>query len=187
MLAQRSEVRALTTRIADPAPTLTVEQGGAVAGTREERPAAVRDAVETVARLLARPLAAGAQDSVVRTVHASSSVYEIRGRIFRANEESVAAILVTVDRREAPLPGARTLGLALGLTRRQSDVAALLARGLNNSEVADALGISTHTARHHTEKVLQKLNLRSRQEVGGVLASVDWNMIDPGRRDAESV
>jgi DNA-binding CsgD family transcriptional regulator len=33
-------------------------------------------------------------------------------------------------------------------------------------EIAAALGISPHTARHHTEQVLTKLGLHSRDDVG---------------------
>ena len=43
--------------------------------------------------------------------------------------------------------------------------------GLNNTEVARALVISTHTARHHTEKVLQKLGVRSRHDVPAAVAA----------------
>jgi DNA-binding CsgD family transcriptional regulator len=49
------------------------------------------------------------------------------------------------------------------LTARERDVAALLARRATNREIAAALGISPHTARHHTQHVLRKLDLSSRR------------------------
>ncbi len=57
------------------------------------------------------------------------------------------------------------------LTVREVEVARLLAEGKQTSEVAEALGVSTHTARHHTEHVLAKLGVGSRAAVASVLAS----------------
>jgi DNA-binding CsgD family transcriptional regulator len=62
------------------------------------------------------------------------------------------------------------VGLAtLGFTTRESEVARLLTRRLTNAELAAALGVSAHTARHHTERVMQKLGVRSRREVVSAL------------------
>ncbi|NIN10305.1 MAG: hypothetical protein GTN62_03165 [Gemmatimonadales bacterium] len=47
----------------------------------------------------------------------------------------------------------------------------LLAQRKTNAEIAATLSISTHTARHHTERVLAKLGIRSRQQVQKVLLS----------------
>lgn len=51
------------------------------------------------------------------------------------------------------------------LTRREMEVASLLRLRRSNAEIARTLGISGHTARHHTESVLAKLGLHSRTEV----------------------
>jgi DNA-binding CsgD family transcriptional regulator len=56
-----------------------------------------------------------------------------------------------------------------GLTPREVDVARLLARGEPNAVVAQALGISPHTARRHTENVMLKLGARARAQVGAIL------------------
>jgi DNA-binding CsgD family transcriptional regulator len=58
---------------------------------------------------------------------------------------------------------------AHGLTPREAEVAALLARGLPNAAVARQLGISPHTARHHTQRVLAKLGVHSRAEAAARL------------------
>jgi DNA-binding CsgD family transcriptional regulator len=55
------------------------------------------------------------------------------------------------------------------LTARERQIADLLARGRRNREIALALGISEHTARRPTERVLTKLGVRSRSAVAGVL------------------
>lgn len=58
-----------------------------------------------------------------------------------------------------------------GLTRRELEVATLLAQGRTNSAIADALHISSHTARHHTQRILGKLGVHSRAAAGAKLRS----------------
>jgi DNA-binding NarL/FixJ family response regulator len=56
-----------------------------------------------------------------------------------------------------------------GLTRRELEVATMLAQGRTNTAIANALHISTHTARHHTQRVLGKLGVHSRAAAGAKL------------------
>ena len=51
------------------------------------------------------------------------------------------------------------------LTPRETQVARLLACRATNAEIAASLGISGHTARNHTRRVLEKLGLTSKTEV----------------------
>jgi DNA-binding CsgD family transcriptional regulator len=51
------------------------------------------------------------------------------------------------------------------LTSRQSEVAALVARGLTNREIAAQLLITERTAASHVEQILARLDLRSRVQV----------------------
>ena len=53
-------------------------------------------------------------------------------------------------------------GPDLGLTSRESDVAALLARGLSNREIAAALFISEHTVKTHLKAIFRKAGVASR-------------------------
>ena len=55
------------------------------------------------------------------------------------------------------------------LTPRETEVADLLVQGRPNTAIAAALQISTHTARHHTQRVLTKLGVHSRAEAGAKL------------------
>jgi DNA-binding CsgD family transcriptional regulator len=55
-----------------------------------------------------------------------------------------------------------------GLTARQLDVLALLARGLSNADIAARLVISPKTADHHVSAILAKLAVRSRLEAAAV-------------------
>jgi DNA-binding NarL/FixJ family response regulator len=53
-----------------------------------------------------------------------------------------------------------------GLTRREVQVAKLLAKGRSNTAIAEELEISVHTARHHTQRILSKLEVHSRSAAG---------------------
>ncbi|MEU0878207.1 LuxR C-terminal-related transcriptional regulator [Lentzea sp. NPDC005914] len=51
------------------------------------------------------------------------------------------------------------------LTRREREIAGLIAEGLTSKEIADRLVISVRTAETHTEHILTKLGFRSRVQV----------------------
>jgi DNA-binding CsgD family transcriptional regulator len=69
----------------------------------------------------------------------------------------------------AGAPAALRLQDEYGMTPREVEVALLLSEGLSNSALARQLGISPHTARHHTQRVLGKLGVHSRAEAGARL------------------
>jgi DNA-binding CsgD family transcriptional regulator/PAS domain-containing protein len=71
---------------------------------------------------------------------------------------------VVVTLRPKGHRSART-GQAPDLTAQETRVAEMLRERRTNREIAGALGISPHTARHHTENVLAKLGVRSRRDV----------------------
>jgi DNA-binding NarL/FixJ family response regulator len=52
-----------------------------------------------------------------------------------------------------------------GLTPREREVAALVARGLTNRRVSAELSISERTAANHVAKILRKLGLSSRTQI----------------------
>jgi trimeric autotransporter adhesin len=57
------------------------------------------------------------------------------------------------------------------LTRREREVAALVAEGLSNREIADRLFIAERTAEGHVEQIRNKLGFRSRAQVAAWVAS----------------
>lgn len=52
-----------------------------------------------------------------------------------------------------------------GLTRRQKDVAWLLAQGKGNREIAELLGVSIHTVKVHVKNIFELLGVSNRTEV----------------------
>jgi non-specific serine/threonine protein kinase len=52
-----------------------------------------------------------------------------------------------------------------GLTPRERDIAALIAQGKSNKEIAEALSLSNRTVEAHISKVLSKLSFSSRSQI----------------------
>ena len=50
------------------------------------------------------------------------------------------------------------------LTKREQDILRLLAEGLSNADIAKAMGITSKTVAYHITNILEKLEVRSRQE-----------------------
>lgn len=67
-----------------------------------------------------------------------------------------------------------------GLTRREQEVAALLARGLTNREIAAELTIAERTAETHVCKILSKLSLTRRAQLTAWALQHDLPMVRPG-------
>ena len=78
----------------------------------------------------------------------------------REEEERQPPTLVAVSEQQPP-GGERTQAL----TRREQEVALLVARGLTNRQIALELSISEHTVASHVRKILKKLGLRSRAQI----------------------
>jgi DNA-binding CsgD family transcriptional regulator len=87
----------------------------------------------------------------------------------RSRPSSASAPWVTLDRTAELLRGLGEPGRAWPtragrLTRRETEVLALLAAGCSNAEIGERLYISPRTAEHHVASILAKLGLRSRAE-----------------------
>ena len=69
------------------------------------------------------------------------------------------AVVVRVEGAAPAYPDARALRSRFGLTAQEARTALLRAEGASTATVAEQLGVSMHTARRHTERVLAKLGV----------------------------
>jgi DNA-binding CsgD family transcriptional regulator/tetratricopeptide (TPR) repeat protein len=116
----------------------------AAGASRAEASVPLRDAHAVAARIGARPLAAELELLAQR-----------------------ARLDLTPPSAEPP-SGKRALEETLGLTPREADVLALIARGYTNREIASTLVISIKTAGVHVSHILRKLDAPNRQQAAAI-------------------
>lgn len=104
------------------------------------------------------------EEGTRREVATSQAAYRLRGNLVGRNGFGHGtAVLVSLDRVAFQVPAPDSIRARYGLTVRELQVASLLMHRLTNAEIARMLSISPHTARHHTENVLAKVGVRSRE------------------------
>jgi DNA-binding CsgD family transcriptional regulator len=103
-------------------------------------------------------------DGTRREVATGQAAYRLRGNMIGRNPLGHGtAVVVSVDRVAYQVPAPDSIRARYGLTVRELQVASLIMHRLTNAEIARMLGVSPHTARHHTENVLAKFGVRSRE------------------------
>jgi predicted ATPase/DNA-binding SARP family transcriptional activator/DNA-binding CsgD family transcriptional regulator len=91
-------------------------------------------------------------------------------------EEEAAGYALAAAKEPAPYPAPASKQPETGgeapapLTSREQEVAALVAHGLTNRRIAEELHLSERTVTTHVGRILKKLGLRSREQVGNLLA-----------------
>jgi DNA-binding NarL/FixJ family response regulator len=112
--------------------------------------------------LLSGVLRAGAAGFVLKDSPAEELIRAVRavgpGNSY-LDPAVTARVLSTYRNTAAPSPPPVSL---TELTPREKDVLHLIAKGLNNSEIADRLFISSLTVKTHTGRIFTKLGLRDR-------------------------
>lgn len=111
------------------------------------------------------------EDGTRREVATSQAAYRLRGNVVGRNAVGHGtAVVVSVDRVAFQVPAPDSIRARYGLTVRELQVASLIMHRLTNAEIARMLGVSPHTARHHTENVLAKFGVGSRDAVRRAIA-----------------
>jgi DNA-binding CsgD family transcriptional regulator len=107
---------------------------------------------------------------ILREVSTQSGCYRIRACLYGSAQGPQRSFILSG--LESLSPRALSEGALrdrFGLTPSEARVGLLLGRGKSNIEIARELFISPHTAKRHTEHVLQKLGVRSRAEVAATI------------------
>ena len=127
-------------------------EGLACAARRPRRALAPRSGAGR--RALGRPAAGGVLATAEAAALAASAAAV-------ASRLGMAPLLRSARSLSASLDGAA----AGPLTRREGEIAALIARGLTNRQIAAALHISERTAENHVQHILTKLGLHTRTQI----------------------
>ena len=98
-------------------------------------------------------------------------------RAWREGQATPLPVAVTSLLDGTPLcdPSLPAVDARLPLTRREREVASLAAQGLTNRQVGAALHIAEKTAANHLQRVLEKLDLRSRAQLAAQAARLGLN------------
>ncbi|MEV0648134.1 response regulator transcription factor [Phytomonospora sp. NPDC050363] len=124
-------------------------------------------------------LYAGASGFLLKDVRRDDLVHAVR--VVAAGESllapSVTRRLISdlTSTRPATAPGASSAQRLASLTARETEILALLGRGLSNAEIAAELVVSEHTVKTHVSKVLSKLGLRDR--VQAVICAYETGLV----------
>jgi DNA-binding NarL/FixJ family response regulator len=77
-----------------------------------------------------------------------------------------------------PEPGQQPAATLAGVTDREREVLTLIARGLSNAEIAQALHVTMATAKTHVGRLLAKLGARDRAQL--VMVAYETGLVQPG-------
>ena len=127
-------------------------------------------------------LRAGASGFLLKDTTPEALVAAVR--IVAAGDQLLAPSITRrlVERyARTPAPGAGAPAALATLTTREQEVLRLLARGLSNGEIADALVVSESTVKTHVAHVLAKLDLRDR--VQAVVLAYESGLVQAGAAD----
>jgi DNA-binding NarL/FixJ family response regulator len=100
--------------------------------------------------------------------------YVLAGQYWVCHES--ASDLAQALRAFKPWPDASAGHRKFGLTRRETEVIALIVGGYTNKDIAKEFAISAHTVKHHVTSIFGKLGVSNRLEL--VLFSIDHHLID---------
>lgn len=135
---------------------------GSLYGDRETRRRS-RDLLQRLASVRANTLARAAYDTVLaheRSGPARTAALRVAAhRWERLQRPLLRRLTLSLAGETSSIKNARAPG---GLTKRELEIAKLIAEGLSNRAISERLGISERTVQHHVASVLGQLGVRSR-------------------------
>ncbi|MCC3761929.1 helix-turn-helix transcriptional regulator [Glycomyces sp. TRM65418] len=136
-------------------------------------------AVARHARLLLAggPLAVGGAQLARATVHTTGGWLVVRGSVLGDGPE--APVAVTLEGARAP-EMAGLIAAAYGLTEREREVTALVARGNSTAQIARDLHLSAYTVQDYLKSVFDKTGTSSR---GGLVSRLYFDFYAEGLSD----
>ncbi len=124
-------------------------------------------------------LRAGASGFLLKDATAAELVHAVRvvagGEALLAPSVTRRLIADFARRPRADQPPAPALGI---LTHRETEVLRLIARGLSNAEICEALVIAEQTTKTYVGRILSKLGLRDRAQA--VVVAYESGLVTPG-------
>ena len=105
----------------------------------------------------------GGDEDIYRAIHAGAASYLLKSSL----SQDLIATVRRVVAGERPLPPEILERLAAragqsGLSAREIEILELIAKGLRNKEIADALGIGQETVQTHIKRMFVKLHVSDR-------------------------
>jgi DNA-binding NarL/FixJ family response regulator len=129
-------------------------------------------------------LRAGASGFLLKDATAAELVHAVRvvaaGNALLAPSVTRRLIADFARRPREAAPAPATLG---ALTQRETEVLRLIATGLSNAEISDALVIAEQTTKTHVSRILAKLGLRDRAQA--VVVAYETGLVTPGGYSTE--
>jgi DNA-binding NarL/FixJ family response regulator len=124
-------------------------------------------------------LRAGASGFLLKDATAAELVHAVR--VVAAGEALLAPSVtrrLIADFARRPRQDAVAAPSLGSLTQRETEVLRLIARGLSNAEISDALVIAGQTTKTYVGRILAKLNLRDRAQA--VVVAYETGLVTPG-------
>ena len=124
-------------------------------------------------------LRAGASGFLLKDATAADLVTAVR--VVAAGEALLAPSVtrrLIADFARQPRPDQPPPPALDALTQRETEVLRLIARGLSNAEISDALVIAEQTTQTHVGRILAKLGLRDRAQA--VVLAYESGLVTPG-------
>lgn len=157
-------------RLLHAAPALEARTPPGEEGTR------LRGAMERLARRLLRdrraalhPAGGTTPPTLDDELMLGAETFRLRATLLEPSGPGGAPVaIVRAELAPAP-PTVERWGARFGLTPREAEVAACIAQGLTNREIAAELEVSTNTVQNHVRSLLAKLGVRSRAAVAARL------------------